>query len=46
VQAQPSTDYHQHLLSPPAAQVGSPAHGFTAHDLIPLLDAAVRTQWS
>ena len=39
-QAQPSIDYHQHLLSPPAARLGSLSKPFTARDLIPLLDAA------
>ena len=37
---QPTTDYHQHLLSPSAAKLGSLPAPFTAHDLIPLLDAA------
>jgi predicted TIM-barrel fold metal-dependent hydrolase len=36
----PAIDYHQHLLSPSAARLGSLPHAFTAHDLIPLLDAA------
>jgi predicted TIM-barrel fold metal-dependent hydrolase len=40
-QAQPSIDYHQHLLSPSAAQQGSSLpKPFTASDLISLLDAA------
>jgi hypothetical protein len=36
----PAIDYHQHLLSPSAARLGSLPHAFTARDLIPLLDAA------
>jgi hypothetical protein len=36
----PAIDYHQHLLSPSAARLGSLPHTFTARDLIPLLDAA------
>ena len=40
LQAQPSIDYHQHLLSPSAAEVASLPKPFTARDLIPLLDAA------
>jgi predicted TIM-barrel fold metal-dependent hydrolase len=39
-QSQPSIDYHQHLLSPSAAKLGSLTDPFTARDLIPLLDAA------
>jgi predicted TIM-barrel fold metal-dependent hydrolase len=39
-QSQPLIDYHQHLLSPEAAKLGSLPKPFTAHDLIPLLDAA------
>src|SRR4051812_2018468 len=39
-QSQPSIDYHQHLLSPSAAKLGSRPKPFTARDLIPLLDAA------
>jgi len=37
---QPAIDYHQHLLSPSAAKLGSLPAPFTAHDLVPLLDAA------
>jgi predicted TIM-barrel fold metal-dependent hydrolase len=40
LQAQPSIDYHQHLLSPSPAEVASLPKPFTARDLIPLLDAA------
>jgi predicted TIM-barrel fold metal-dependent hydrolase len=36
----PSIDYHQHLLSPAVAKIGSLPNAFTARDLIPLLDAA------
>lgn len=36
----PLIDYHQHLLSPSAAALGSLPKAFTARDLIPLLDAA------
>lgn len=36
----PAIDYHQHLLSPSAARLGSLPHTFTARDLIRLLDAA------
>jgi predicted TIM-barrel fold metal-dependent hydrolase len=36
----PLIDYHQHLLSPSAAALGSLPHTFTARDLIALLDAA------
>jgi predicted TIM-barrel fold metal-dependent hydrolase len=36
----PAIDYHQHLLSPSAARLGSLPNTFTARDLIPLLDAA------
>jgi predicted TIM-barrel fold metal-dependent hydrolase len=39
-QSQPSIDYHQHLLSPSAAKLGSLPKPFTASDLISLLDAA------
>src|SRR5215831_5939261 len=39
-QSQPSIDYHQHLLSPSAAKLGSLPTPFTARDLISLLDAA------
>lgn len=39
-QSQPLIDYHQHLLSPAAAKLGSLPNPFTAHDLIPLLDEA------
>jgi predicted TIM-barrel fold metal-dependent hydrolase len=39
-QSQPSIDYHQHLLSPWVAALGSLPSSFTASDLIPLLDAA------
>ena len=40
-QAQPSIDYHQHLLSPSAAKRGSSLlKPLTARDLISLLDAA------
>ena len=39
-QSQQSIDYHQHLLSPSAAKLGSLHKPFTAHDLIVLLDAA------
>jgi hypothetical protein len=38
--AQPLIDYHQHLLSPSAAELGSLPTPFTARDLIALLDAA------
>jgi predicted TIM-barrel fold metal-dependent hydrolase len=38
--AQPSIDYHQHLLSPELAKLGSLPAPFTARDLIPLLDSA------
>jgi predicted TIM-barrel fold metal-dependent hydrolase len=38
--AQPSIDYHQHLLSPALAKLGSLPAPFTARDLIPLLDKA------
>ena len=38
--AQPEIDYHQHLLSPELARLGSMPRAFTARDLIPLLDAA------
>jgi predicted TIM-barrel fold metal-dependent hydrolase len=40
VQSQSSIDYHQHLLSPSAAKLGSLPKPFTARDLISLLDAA------
>lgn len=36
----PLIDYHQHLLSPSAAALGSLPNTFTARDLIALLDAA------
>jgi predicted TIM-barrel fold metal-dependent hydrolase len=36
----PAVDYHQHLLSPSAAALGSLPATFTARDLVPLLDAA------
>lgn len=36
----PAIDYHQHLLSPSAARLGSLPKPFTARDFIPLLDAA------
>jgi uncharacterized protein len=36
----PAIDYHQHLLSPSAAALGSLPNTFTAQDLIALLDAA------
>jgi predicted TIM-barrel fold metal-dependent hydrolase len=36
----PAIDYHQHLLSPSAAALGSLQQTFTARDLIPMLDAA------
>jgi predicted TIM-barrel fold metal-dependent hydrolase len=39
-QSRPQIDYHQHLLSPSAAKLGSLAAPFTARDLIALLDAA------
>ena len=39
-QSQPQIDYHQHLLSPAAAKLGSLPNSFTARDLIRLLDAA------
>lgn len=39
-QSQSPIDYHQHLLSPWAAQLGSLPKPFTATDLISLLDAA------
>jgi uncharacterized protein len=39
-QSQPSIDYHQHLLSPSAAKLGSLTNPFTARDLVSLLDAA------
>jgi predicted TIM-barrel fold metal-dependent hydrolase len=39
-QSRPQIDYHQHLLSPSAAKLGSLPHPFTAHDLILMLDAA------
>jgi predicted TIM-barrel fold metal-dependent hydrolase len=38
--SQPAIDYHQHLLSPWVAALGSLPGSFTARDLIPLLDAA------
>jgi predicted TIM-barrel fold metal-dependent hydrolase len=39
-QVQPSIDYHQHLLSPSAAKLGSLPNPVTARDLVALLDAA------
>jgi predicted TIM-barrel fold metal-dependent hydrolase len=39
-QAQPSIDYHQHLLSPSAAKLGSLPSPVTTSELIPLMDAA------
>jgi predicted TIM-barrel fold metal-dependent hydrolase len=39
-QAQPSIDYHQHLLSPSAAKLGSLPSPVTTNELIPLMDAA------
>jgi predicted TIM-barrel fold metal-dependent hydrolase len=39
-QSQASIDYHQHLLSPSAAKLGSLPKPLTARDLISLLDAA------
>lgn len=38
--SRPAIDYHQHLLSPSAAALGSLPSTFTARDLIALLDAA------
>jgi predicted TIM-barrel fold metal-dependent hydrolase len=38
--SRPAIDYHQHLLSPSAAALGSLSNTFTARDLIALLDAA------
>src|SRR5882757_3285834 len=38
--SRPAIDYHQHLLSPSAAALGSLPNTFTARDLIALLDAA------
>lgn len=38
--SQPTTDYHQHLLSPSAAKLGSLPAPWTVRDLIPLLDTA------
>lgn len=38
-QSQIQTDYHQHLLSPWGAKLGSLPSPVTARDLIPLLDA-------
>jgi predicted TIM-barrel fold metal-dependent hydrolase len=38
--SRPLIDYHQHLLSPSAAALGSLPRTFTARDLIALLDAA------
>jgi len=40
LRSQPSIDYHQHLLSPSAAQRASLPKPLTARDLIVLLDAA------
>ena len=39
-QSQTEVDYHQHLLSPSAAKLGSLPKPFAARDLISLLDAA------
>jgi uncharacterized protein len=39
-QSRPAIDYHQHLLSPSAAKLGSLPKPLTARDLISLLDAA------
>src|ERR1700756_3889558 len=39
-QSQPAIDYHQHLLSPSAAKLGSLPKPLTARDLISLMDAA------
>ena len=39
-QSQPSIDYHQHLLSPAAAKLGSLPNPFTTGELIPMMDAA------
>jgi predicted TIM-barrel fold metal-dependent hydrolase len=39
-QSQPSIDYHQHLLSPTVAKLGSQSQPLTAWDLISLLDVA------
>jgi predicted TIM-barrel fold metal-dependent hydrolase len=39
-QAQPIIDYHQHLLSPSAAKLGSLPSPVTTSELIPLMDAA------
>jgi predicted TIM-barrel fold metal-dependent hydrolase len=39
-QSRPLIDYHQHLLSPSAAKLGSLPAPFTARDLVRLLDAA------
>jgi len=39
-QSQPLIDYHQHLLSPSAAKLGSLPSPVTANELIPLMDAA------
>ena len=36
----PAIDYHQHVLSPSAAALGSLPNTLTARDLIALLDAA------
>jgi predicted TIM-barrel fold metal-dependent hydrolase len=38
--SQPAIDYHQHLLSPGLAKLGSLPAPFIARDLIPLLDKA------
>src|SRR3954452_9218207 len=40
VRSQRPNDYHQHLLSPAAAKLGSLPRPVTAGDLIALLDAA------
>jgi predicted TIM-barrel fold metal-dependent hydrolase len=39
-ESQPSIDYHQHLLSPAAAKLGSLPKPFTTDELIPMMDAA------
>jgi predicted TIM-barrel fold metal-dependent hydrolase len=39
-QSQPKVDYHQHLLSPAAAELSSLPNPLTARDLIALLNAA------
>ena len=37
---QPAIDYHQHLLSPSAAKLGSLPNAVTTAELIPMMDAA------